>query len=84
VTVNELLGGLYGGAIVRAAKVNRLNETAVMANDVNAVVLHAHKFPIKRMTHSLSPITAETGAVMETPYTYGKTGVCPVAVIGSE
>jgi hypothetical protein len=78
-----LLGGLYGGAIVRAAKVNRLNETAVLANDVNAVVLHAHKFPIKRMTHSLTDYCRDW-AVMETPYTYGKTGVCPVAVIGSE
>ena len=62
--VDELFGGFGSCTVVRAAQVDASDKMAVLAYDVNAIMLH-HVTPGQAgVRNSLSPMTAETGAVM--------------------
>jgi hypothetical protein len=66
--INQLLGRFDDGVIVRAAKVDRSDEMAVSADDVNAIVFH-NSTPLRReYEDSQSPMDAETRAVMGKVY----------------
>ena len=62
VAIDKLLGGFDCRVIARAIELDRINEMAVAANDVDAITNHA-------LTGGIRPMDAETGALIPHPKT---------------